>query len=131
MSLKIRDGSVTMEMDDGLSKWVEKALRAANGAIYDSIEDEVRQVWQSAVARAPVKSGRFKRGLAYGMELDVAASEIKGTITSEAPYTRWVRAPVVAGYTSVWQGLVAAPMRRAGKRLVTRLAPEISDAIER
>lgn len=128
--LRLRSGNSTVTLDDDLSDFVRQALEASHGAIVQAMEDEVQAVHRGAVERAPVKSGRFRRGLRYHLEIDPSSDEIKATITSEAPYTRWIRSPVMQGYDSVWQGLVAAPMRRAGKRLVTRLGDDIAGAMK-
>lgn len=130
MSIRLRDGNVTVTLDDGLTSWAEDTLRATYGAVYDSLEREAQQVWLSAKLRAPRRSGRFERGLNYHIDLDLATDTIRATVSSEAPYTYWIRTPVADGYEYAWQELVAKPMRRSGRRLINTLASDLAAAVD-
>jgi len=128
MALRIKSGAVTVTLDDGLTRLVERAIRNANGVVIEAIEDQVQPIHADAVAGAPVKSGRFKKGLAWALELDPSSSEIRGKIDSSAPYTHFIKTPIKEGSESVFRDLVVRPMRRGGRQLVRDLGPQIAQA---
>jgi len=128
MALRIRSGAVTVTLDDGLVRLVERAIRNSNRVVVEAIEDQVQPIHAGAVAGAPVKSGRFKKGLTWALEFDPSSSEIRGKIGSAAPYTHFIKTPIKEGSESVFRDLVARPMRRSGRQLVRDLGPQIAQA---
>lgn len=135
MNLRFRSGGVTVTLGEEITRTTERALRACYGAIIDGIQMEVEAIHANAVAMAPVKSGRFRAGLSQGMVVNLDEGLIQGTVSSGVEYTRWIRwsksrrGGRFQRRTSVWQELVAAPLREARVRLVRDLQADLVRAV--
>ncbi len=133
MGIRFRTGGVTVELDEGLTRFAEQALDATMGATAAAIRAEVEPITAAAIQNAPVKSGGFKAGISSKMVIDLDAGLLRGEVRSAVPYTKWIRAEAggrnkrgqFIKRRSTYQALIAAPMRAAGKRLIAELEQDL------
>jgi len=124
--IRYREGDVTVTVDDGLRRWVESLLEETGGVVYERIERDVRAIFDEAVARWPVKTGRSRDGLRTAVLLDRGAARVEGQILALVPYSVYIKS-VKGGLQgkNAWQSLVRGPMTLLKRRLLAELGDVI------
>ena len=93
----------------------------------------VRDVYEQARARWPVKSGRSKAALTYHDEVDLRTGDVRARITNNVQrdglrYSSLITTSVREGMESVPGMLLRRPLAALRRRLIRDLGPEISAA---
>ena len=134
-NVEFKSGAMTFTLSTDMTKEVEAAIGAAEQAVIDEVERE-RNVVLDAAARAwPVDTGVSKRGLVPYSQFDLLNGKFKSGIRNPVKYARYVRLAKGnatkrrRGKGFALTGLLRTPMKRAGKRLVKNLGPELQKAM--
>lgn len=122
MAIRVGRGIAEIELDDALSDAVERTIARAAPSLLPAMRREAEAIRANAEAEAPVKTGRFRDGFFTGVRLpDFDTIEVY--IGNEVDYWKYIR-----DYRgrSVWNLLVAAPVKKASRRLAEELSEELT-----
>lgn len=130
--LRIRVGDVTATLSRDLGADARRAWDLSSNRAVQSMEAERDRVFDNARSRWPVKTGRSRAGLNDYTQVELGGrnnGRIKVGIDNDVGYTRWVRLP--GGSPFAVTALLRTPMRRASRRLLERLGPELRDQLNK
>lgn len=121
-------GRASVTLDHDLQRAMESILRETHGSVVHALEESADQVYQDALASWPVKTGKSKAALEQSLR--VSSDRVEAHISNPVEYVYYIRGKAQGG-KSTWTKLVRTPMRKAGKRLVKELGPEIAKKCQR
>lgn len=121
MRLTFGHGSVSFVTDelgeDIARRWLEAAMPGA----VDRVTQGVEAVHWQAVARSPVKTGRFRASLQREVKVAPDLSSIRGRTFNDIEYGRFVKSPKLPGTGSAFVELLRKPMEIEGRAVVEDL----------
>lgn len=126
-NIQIGRGSMSVTLDDGMDRFVRAALERSAPATLRVLEREGEQLFDDAYARWPVKSGRSRAGLTWGLRLP-DANTVEVFLSNSVEYVYYIRT-LYPGGQHVWTDLVVKPTRKAARKIAEELAEEIANAI--
>lgn len=123
----IGTGKLSVVLDDGAARLVERALRTAAPTVTRRIEEETGKVFASALHDWPIKTGKSKRALDQGIRVPNATT-VEGFIRNDVPYAFYIKGMKQRG-KSTWVELVRKPMQAAAKVVADELGPDLRRAM--
>lgn len=126
--LRFGSGSVRIEMDDTLDRIYRRALDRVAPKVVERIEDATEEVFDVAQIDWPVRTGRSRRGLQRFVAISSDHAHIRGTITNDVVYARFIRARNLGG-KSPFVELLRKPMRAKAKELAVVLATDTANGL--
>ena len=121
-------GALQVEVDDGTAALVRRVLDQAAPAVSRALEEAAERVYRAAAQDWPVKTGRSKAELEYGIRIP-GPTAIEAFVRNDAKYAKFIVARNL-GYRSAVVELLRKPMKRAAAELVEQLGPELRRVIE-
>lgn len=129
LAFRVRDGNVTVTLDDGLSDLVAAAIDRALPGVRARMVADSAEILDFAVDEWPVKTGRSRAGLELVQELDLGRSSFAVRARNDVDYAIFVKPAKWHGATTAWQRLVRGPMTSLHKELTETLGPVIVAAL--
>lgn len=145
-NVEFRSGAMTFTLSTDLTKEVEAAIVAAEKAIIAEVERERDAVLAAARKRWPEDTGVSKKGLVPYSQLDLLNGKFKSGVRNPVDYARFVRLGGPSDENrkkkrktkgkrikrvNALTALLRTPMKRAGKRLVKSIGPELQKAMNK
>lgn len=110
-------GSVRIQMDDTLDRIYRRAIDKLAPGLLPAVETAIDDLHADAYAAWPVKTGRSKEALEHLTSVSPDNKVIRGTITDDVPYARFIKAKSLGG-KSAFVELLRKPLRERAKELV-------------
>lgn len=129
--LQVRQGNVTVTLDDGLEKLARAAIENVLPGVLDEMTRLAAEVASDAHADWPVKTGKSAAGIRLVQELDLGRSSVAVRIRNDVSYAIYVKPAVWHGATTAWERLIRKPMADLHRELTERLGPQIVEALRR
>ena len=131
-------GSIRVNVDDGLARLVEKAVRNSAPRTFGAIDRAITWIEADAKARWPVgreretvadgKGRPHSRDLLHGeVVIDAGAEKVTGKISQDAEYAYKIKTSQNGVTGNPWQALVAKPLKAALHGIVEEIGKEIKD----
>lgn len=129
-------GAITATVDDGIERMLRRVVSQVEPALLEELEAEVSDVYRSAVKRwyASRKPRTAKQPyhsrdrLAYHIEVIDGGTIIRGRVTNDAWWAKYVK-PKTLYYRSAYVELLRKPMRKAGRRLASKMAKRAAEEL--
>lgn len=123
--IQIGRGAASIKVDDGLHDAIERAINEGFKATADGLEAEAKHIFDHAHANWPVKTGRSKKALRYGLQF-LPPRTLKSTVyvdpeSEAASYVYYIKG-LKHGGKSTWVTLVRKPANDRKKELAKELA---------
>jgi len=125
--LRLKDGNLTMLVDDGLERLVRDAIDKVAPGMLDLVESETRAVYDGAKGRWPVgphkreRNGRHSKDeLYHEVVIDTTQGLIRGRVWNEAPWSRYIKPKGLRG-KSAFVELLRKPLQERAKVFVQNL----------
>ena len=129
MGFRVRDGNVTVTIDDALEDLVAAAIDRALPGVRARMTADTTELLEHAEGEWPVKTGRSRAGLEQVEELDIGRSSFTTRIRNDVPYAIFVVPAKWHGATTAWQRLVRGPMASLHKEFTEILGPVIVEGL--
>lgn len=132
--LRFGAGSVSVEMDDTLERIYRRALEDVHPGLLDAIQGEVEPIYRDVLKRWPIGKERPDRPyhsisrFRQAVTITPDHSTVRGTITNDAPWARFV-APVNLWGRNGFVELLRKPMRKAHRRIATKVAKQAAERL--
>lgn len=130
--LRLKDGNLTMLVNDGLERLVRDALEKVAPGVLGIVEDETQAVYDHARKRWPIgpdkpeRKGRHSRDeLYHEVVIDTARGIIRGRVWNEAPWSRYIKPKGLRG-KSAFVELLRKPLQSRQADIVTKLGRYVS-----
>jgi hypothetical protein len=121
--LRFGTGGVRVVMDDTLDQLYRRAIERVAPGVLRRIEDATADVYASARAAWPVKTGRSRDGLEHHVTVSPDQTSVRGSITNPVKYARYIKAKKLDG-KSAFVELLRKPLRARAADLAEVLAME-------
>lgn len=129
MGFRIRDGDVTVTLDDGLERLARAALDEVIPGVVRRMESDVGGILDDAASEWPIETGRSRAGLARQTTLLLGGEGVEVLIADPVPYVPFIKPRKLHGATTAWQRYVRGPMAALHRELTITLGPVIVDAL--
>jgi hypothetical protein len=130
--LRLKDGNLTMLVDDGLEQLVRDAIDKVAPGLLRLVEEETRAVYEGAKGKWPVgperrdRNGRHSRDeLYHEVVIDTTKGLIRGRVWNEAPWSRYIKPKGLRG-KSAYVALLRKPLQDRAKVFVTQMGRYVS-----
>lgn len=128
--LRFGTPSASVAMDDDFSILIRQTIEIMFPGVYNEMERAIDRIYRNAVAKAPVKTGDFKRSIKADVLVAPDYSYVRGRVYSDIEYGRYILAPrKLPGTGSAFVELFRKPMAEEADRLTSRLAVVIDDSL--
>tara|TARA_R110000796_G_scaffold3882_1_gene14847 strand:+ start:140 stop:535 length:396 start_codon:yes stop_codon:yes gene_type:complete len=114
-------GAASITMDDTMDKIFRRAVENVQPGVVKILESEIATLGAHADGKWPVKTGKSKALLAYGVRL-LGMDHIEAFIANSADYAFYIKGKNLGG-KSAFQTL----LRKPGLRLAPHLADLLAD----
>ena len=130
--LRLKDGSMTMLVDDGLERLVRDAIEKVAPGVLELVESETKAVYDGAKSRWPVgpdkrdRKGRHSKfELYHEVVIDTTKGLIRGRVWNEAPWSRYIKPKGLKG-KSAFVELLRKPLQKRARVFVQQLGRYVS-----
>ena len=124
--LKYGHGNAAIEIDGDMKRIIEQAIRSADRATIDLLEEETKRLASSAKGAWPVKAKNSRRSIdKFQTGLQIKPKEIVAFVSNTAPYSWAIKAgpnSTLARGKRVAQWLLWSPARKGAAKLVAKMA---------
>jgi len=134
MSLKIRSGRVSVDLDGDLAQAAEDLLDSVHPGLAKEMRREFKAIFDQARERWPVATGESRDGLQHGLELSRGAKGglvFKAFIRNTSAHAKYVRSKKVPGFDSRKVHAMTVLMRKPAVAASDRLTQFLSSEIAR
>ena len=114
------DSAVRVRMGDAMETMFRRALDQAAPGLLAEIERSTRALYESARDEWPVKTGRSRSALEWGVRVE-GDGRVAGFIRNPVPYLIYIRRK--KDHKNPWITLVRQPAHRDADRLALAIAP--------
>lgn len=128
-NLKFGRGAISVEIGDELDRMIRRGLAETRPGLLRHLEEAAKSVGAGATARWPVKTGKSKAAMQWGVRLideGIEAFVLNDANNGGFPYVYAIRS---RSGTQMWKELVRRPMERRGAKLVDELGAIASRAM--
>lgn len=122
-----RTGGTTVEISPELAAFVDRMTRALAPTTRATMDRELRKVYDNAVDQWPVKTGRSKAALEYGLAVE-SADVVRGFVACDVGYARYIRSIKLPGTGSAFVELMRKPVAKAIEPITDALAADLARA---
>ncbi len=129
--IKVRRGSAEASIDDPTAEAIERTIEEQYKETADRLEAEAKAIYDDAQSKWPVKTGRSKAAMRYGLEFQ-PPSTLRGRIyvdpSSEAAEYVWYIG-THGGARGTWMTLVRDPAAKRAKELTEDLGARFKKSL--
>lgn len=125
--LTIGGGIVSVDIDRTLEDIVKQALQRTNPGVLEEMEAVSDKIFDRAIRRWPVDSGKSKQGLEKSRRI-VNFNTLEVFITNKVKYTFFIRGKA-QNRRRTWNVLVSTPGSRAGTRLAEKIGDRLAETL--
>lgn len=119
-------GETAVVLDQDKADLLAQAIDNALPGALEAVSEELEIVYQNAVDKAPVDTGRFKASIRRQLIVSKDYETLRGRLWSDVAYARFIRSNDLPNSGSAFVELFRKPVQAAGERLIRRLGPIIA-----
>lgn len=121
---RVGTGSIQAEVDVDTEALLRDVVDRSAPGVREALERAASDVYESARARWPVRTGRSRDGLEWVIVVAPDLSSIRASVINDVEYARYIKARNLQG-KSAFVELLQKPIRARTDKLVSEIGPVI------